>query len=101
MGGLWSYLEPMATGHVERLKSGYRAKVYAASTRSRRSRSTSTVRFARPKRKPSRNSAQLLKQAKAKRSPDRSATVVHLLDKWMEIADHELSTARFWNPDTA
>jgi len=38
------------------------------------------------------DAARLLQEAKAKRSPDRSATVAHLLDKWMEIADHELST---------
>jgi hypothetical protein len=34
----------------------------------------------------------MLAQVEAERAPDRTATLSHLLDRWTEVADHELST---------
>ena len=34
----------------------------------------------------------LIAQVEAERIPDRAATVAYLLDRWVEVADHELST---------
>jgi hypothetical protein len=83
----------MAKGHVERLKSGYRAKVYAGIDPISKKQIYLNGEIRETEEEAVADTAQLLKQAKSRRSPDRSATVAHLLDEWMETADHELSTA--------
>jgi integrase len=87
------YLPSMATGHIERLKGGsYRVVVYAGQdpiTGRKRylkeSHPTETAARAAVER--------LLAQVEADRLPDRSATLSVLLDRWMDLADHELTTA--------
>lgn len=87
------YGPAMAKGQIETLKNGFRAKVYVGLDPI----SKKEIRLNGPVRQDYEDAvadqAKLLQEAKSKRSPDRSATVSHLLDKWMEIADHELSTA--------
>lgn len=82
----------MAKGHVEKLKSGYRAKVYAGIDPISKKQVYLNGEIRETEEEAVEDAGRLLKEAKSKRSPDRSATVAHLLDKWMEIADHELST---------
>ncbi|WP_194917521.1 tyrosine-type recombinase/integrase [Catenulispora rubra] len=83
----------MAKGHVERLKNGYRAKVYAGIDPISKKQIYLNGEVRETEEEAVADAGKLLKEAKSKRSPDRSATVAHLLDKWMEISDHELSTA--------
>jgi integrase len=81
----------MSTGHVEVLKRGFRAVVYAG-------RDPITGRKIYLKEThPDRPSAErardrLLVQVEAERIPDQAATVAYLLDRWVEVVDHELST---------
>ena len=82
----------MAKGGIDKLKTGWRARVYAGINPITKKQDY-LVGPTRPTEEEAvADAARLLKEAKSKRSPDRSATVAHLLDKWMEIADHELST---------
>ena len=67
----------MAKGHVERLKSGYRAKVYAGIDPITKKQVYLNGEVRETEEEAVADSAKLLKQAKAKRSPDRSATVAH------------------------
>ncbi|MGF1654294.1 MAG: tyrosine-type recombinase/integrase [Actinomycetales bacterium] len=82
----------MATGHVEQLRSGrFRAVVYAGRdpvTGQKRylKESFDTAHDAEAAR------ARMLAQVEVDAHPDRSATVAVLLRRWMEVADHELTT---------
>ena len=78
---------------MERLKNGYRAKVYAGTDPISKKQIYLNGEVRETEEEAVADASRLLKEAKSKRSPDRSATVSHLLDKWMEISDHELSTA--------
>jgi hypothetical protein len=82
----------MPTGHVEALKRGFRVVVYAGKgpITGRKSYLKETH--------PTRDAAEaarlrLVAQVEADRIPDQSATVGYLLDRWMQVADHELSTS--------
>jgi hypothetical protein len=85
------FLAFMATGHVEVLKSGLRSVVYVGKDpiTGRKSYLTETH--------PTRHLAvqakeRLVAQVEADRIPDQSATLDHLLRRWLEVADRELST---------
>ncbi|MDT7632157.1 MAG: integrase, partial [Pseudonocardiales bacterium] len=75
----------MATGHVEVLKNGFRAVVYAG-------RDPITGRKSYLKEThPTRDLAvqakeRLVAQVEADRIPDQSATLDHLLRRWLEVA---------------
>jgi hypothetical protein len=81
----------MSTGHVEVLKRGFRAVVYAG-------KDPITGRKVYLKEThPDRQAAErardrLVAQVEAERIPDQAATVAYLLDRWVEVVDHELST---------
>ena len=82
----------MATGHIEVLKRGFRAVVYAGKDpltgRKSYLKETHPTRDAAERAKD-----RLIAQVEAERIPDRMATVAYLLDRWVEVVDHELSTA--------
>jgi hypothetical protein len=81
----------MATGHVEVLKSAFRAVVYAGKDpitgRKSYLKETHPTRDLVVQAK-----ERLVAQVEADRIPDQSATLDHLLRRWLEVADHELST---------
>ena len=81
----------MATGHIEALRRGFRAVVYAGKDpltgRKTYLKETHPTREAAERAK-----NRLIAQVEAERIPDRAATVAYLLDRWVEVADHELST---------
>jgi integrase len=83
----------MASGHVERLKSGrYRVAVYAGKDpitgRKVYLKETHATEDEAIKARD-----RLLVQVEAGSHPDRAATVAVLMERWMEVVDHELSTA--------
>ena len=81
----------MATGHVEVLKSGFRAVVYAG--KDPITGRKSYLKEAHPTRDLAVQAKErLVAQVEADRVPDQSATLDHLLRRWLEVADHELST---------
>jgi integrase len=81
----------MATGHVEVLKSGFRAVVYAG--KDPITGRQSYLKETHPTRDLAvRAKERLVAQVEADRLPDQSATLDHLLRRWLEVADHELST---------
>ncbi|MEY9933475.1 integrase [Catenulispora sp. GP43] len=82
----------MAKGGIDKLKTGWRARVYAGINPITKKQDYLVGPTRATEEEAVEDAARLLKEAKSRRSPDRSATVSHLLDKWMEIADHELST---------
>jgi integrase len=82
----------MATGHVERLKSGrYRAVVYAGrdpiTGRTQYLKESHADEFEAEKAK-----ARLVAQVEAENHPDLVATVDTLIDAWLEVADHGINT---------
>jgi len=81
----------MATGHVEILKRGFRAVVYAGKDpitgRKVYLKETHANRAAAERARD-----RLVAQVEAERIPAQAATVAYLLDRWVEVVDHELST---------
>ncbi len=81
----------MATGHVEPLKRGFRAVVYAGkdpiTSRKIYIKETHPTRVAAEDAK-----NRLIAQVESDRVPGQAATVAYLLDRWVEVADHELTT---------
>jgi integrase len=82
----------MAKGSIETLKTGFRARVYVGIDPL-----TKKQIYLRGKVRPTETDAAidlsgLLADAKAKRTPDTSATVAHMLNEWMKVADIELTT---------
>ena len=81
----------MSTGHVEILKRGFRAVVYAGKDPiTGRKVYLKETHPDRPAVERARD--RLVAQVEAERIPDRAATVAYLLDRWVEVVDHELST---------
>lgn len=81
----------MSTGHVEILKRGFRAVVYAGKDPiTGRKVYLKETHPDRPTAERARE--RLLTQVEAERIPDQAATVAYLLDRWVEVVDHELST---------
>lgn len=85
------YGPAMATGHVEPLKNGFRAKVYVGTHPITKQEIRLRGPVCAEEEDVIADLAHLLHEAKSRRFPDPSATVARLLDKWMEIADHEPS----------
>ncbi|HEX3827230.1 MAG TPA: hypothetical protein VHV82_08160 [Sporichthyaceae bacterium] len=83
----------MSRGHIERLASGsYRVAVYAG--KDPITKRKIYFREVHPTESAAHAAAErLLAQVDVERAPDRSATVAAMLDRWMEVVDHELSTA--------
>lgn len=85
------YLLGVATGHVEELKRGFRAVAYAG-------KDPITGRKVYLKETyPTRGAAEdarnrLISQVEAERVPDQAAKLAYLLDRWVEVSDHELTT---------
>src|SRR3712207_1059889 len=82
----------MPTGSIERLPSGrFRAVVRAGKDpiTGKRIKLTETCRTETDARQAR---DRMLDQVEAESHPDRAATVAVLLDRWMEVVDHELST---------
>jgi integrase len=82
----------MARGHIERLKTGWRVAVYAG-----KDPVTGRKRYVKETH-PTEAAAQaarerLVAQLEADAVPDRTATVAVLMRRWLEVADHEHSTA--------
>lgn len=83
----------MSRGHIERLKSGtYRVVVYAGKdpitgrkTYIKETHASEASAHAAIER--------LVAQAGTDRTPERGTTLSYLLDRWMEVVDHELTTA--------
>ncbi len=86
------YGSTMAKGYLERLKSGsWRANVDAG--RDPITGKRIILRETHPTKEQARAAKErLLAQVEAERVPDKAATVAYLLDRRMEVADHELST---------
>jgi integrase len=93
--GALGYRRDMATvakGHIERLPSGsFRVRVYAGTDpvtgKERRFRRT-----VKTEAQAAAELARLLRDAEAERTPDDSATVGLLLDRYLDVADLEAST---------
>ncbi len=81
----------MATGHVESLKRGFRAVVYAGkdpiTSRKIYLKEAHPIRVAAEDAK-----NRLVAQVESDRVPGQAATLAYLLDRWVEVADHELTT---------
>jgi integrase len=82
----------VATGHIERLRTSWRVAVYAG-----KDPVTGRKRYLKETH-PTEAAAQaarerLLAQLEADAVPDRAATVTVLMRRWLEVADHEHSTA--------
>jgi hypothetical protein len=72
----------VAKGSIETLRTGFRARVYVG-----KDPITGKQTYHRGETRRNR------RDAEADRRPDLHTTVGTLLDRWMEIVDHELSTA--------
>jgi len=80
------------SGHIEQLPSGsWRAKVYAGID-PLTGREIRLRRTCRTERAAQVALGQLLEQAEAGRQPERNATVAELLDRYVQVAEWELST---------
>jgi len=82
----------VAKGHIERLKTRYRACVYVGKDpitgrKTYLKESFRTEALARA------GLERMLAQVEAENAPDQSATVSVLLDRWMDVAGHEVTTA--------
>src|SRR4051794_21791101 len=83
----------MASGHVERLPSGrYRVAVYAGKDPIT-GRKVYLKETHGTEDEANKARERLLVQVEAEQIPDRAATVSALMTRWMDIVDHELSTA--------
>ncbi|MDQ1295892.1 MAG: tyrosine-type recombinase/integrase, partial [Actinomycetota bacterium] len=82
----------MAKGHIEKLKTRYRACVYVGKDpitgrKTYLKETFLTEALARV------GLERMLTQVEAENTPDQSATLAVLLDRWREVAGHELTTA--------
>jgi hypothetical protein len=82
----------MARGSIETLKTGFRARVYAGIDPITRKQTYLRGETRKHRRDAERDVERLLAHAEADHAPDHSATLAVLLDRWLEVADHELST---------
>jgi DNA-binding transcriptional regulator YhcF (GntR family) len=81
-------------GHIERLPSGsWRVKVYAG-TDSLTGREIRLRQTCKTERAAQIELGKLLEQATAGRQPDTNATVASLMDRYVEVADWDLSTRK-------
>jgi len=88
-----AYVSVVARGSIETLRTGFRARVYAG-----KDPITGKQTYLRGETRCHRRDAEvdaerLLAYVEADRLPDTHATLAVLLDRWMEVVDHELTTA--------
>lgn len=83
----------MSRGHIERLKSGtYRVVVYAG--KDPITGRKSYIKETHPTEAAAHGALERLQsQVGTERTPERGTTLSYLLDRWMEVVDHELTTA--------
>jgi integrase len=83
----------MPRGSIETLRTGFRARVYAGKDPITGKQNYLRGETRRDRRAAEADAERLLANVDADRRPDQHATVGVLLDRWMEVVDHELSTA--------
>jgi integrase len=83
----------MPRGSIETLRTGFRARVYAGKDPITGRQTYLRGETRRYRREAEADAERLLAHVEADRRPDQHATVGVLLDRWMEVVDHELSTA--------
>lgn len=83
----------MPRGSVETRSTGFRARVYAGKDPITGKQVYLRGEARRNRRDAEADAERLVSQVDADQRPDQHATVGVLLDRWMEIVDHELSTA--------
>lgn len=83
----------MPRGSIESLRTGFRARVYAGKDPITGKQVYLRGETRRDRRDAEADAERLLANVDADRQPDQHATVGILLDRWMEVVDHELSTA--------
>jgi hypothetical protein len=84
----------MSRGSIETLRTGFRARVYAG-----KDPITGRQTYLREETRCHRRDAEadaerLVAHVEADRRPDQHATVGVLLDRWMDVVDHELGLVR-------
>jgi integrase len=82
----------MARGSVEELRSGFRARVYAGKDPITGKQTYLRGQTRRDRGQAEQDCTRLLTQVEAETHPDRSATVATLMQRWIEVVDHELTT---------
>ncbi|MCU1626277.1 MAG: regulatory protein GntR [Pseudonocardia sp.] len=75
------------------LRTGFRARVYAGKDPITGRQTYLRGETRRYRREAETDAERLVARVEADQRPDQNATVGMLLDRWMEIVDHELSTA--------
>jgi integrase len=83
----------MARGSIETLRTGFRARVYTGKDPITGKQTYLRGETRRYQRDAEADAERLVARVEADQRPDQNATVGVLLDRWMEIVDHELSTA--------
>ncbi len=83
----------MPRGSIETLRTGFRARVYAGKDPITGKQTYLRGETRRHRRDAELDAERLVAAVEAERQPDQHATVAHLLDRWVEVVDHELSTA--------
>ncbi len=83
----------MPRGSIETLHTGFRARVYAGKDPITGKQTYLRGETRRHRRDAEADAERLVAAVEAERQPDQHATVAHLLDRWVEVVDHELSTA--------
>ena len=83
----------MPRGSIETLRTGFRARVYAGKDPVTGKQTYLRGETRRHRRDAELDAERLVAAVEAERHPDQHATVAHLLDRWVEVVDHELSTA--------
>lgn len=82
----------MAKGSIERVGRGFRAKVYAGLDPITKQQIYLNGPVRPSETEAATDVAGLLRQAESGKHPDRSATVAHLFERWLAVADLEVST---------
>jgi integrase len=83
----------MPRGSIETLRTGFRARVYAGKDPITGKQVYVRGETRRHRRDAEVDAERLIAAVEADRRPDNHATVGMLLDRWMEVVDHELTTA--------
>jgi hypothetical protein len=83
----------MGKGSIESLATGFRARVYAGKDPITRRQTYLCGETRRTRDQAEADCRRLLAYADAATLPDQRATVSLLLTRWMEVVDHEVSTA--------
>ena len=88
-----AYGRAMPRGSIETLRTGFRARVYAGKDPITGKQTYLRGESRKHRRDAEADAERLVANVEAERQPDQHATVAHLLDRWVEVVDHELTTA--------